>query len=336
MMSLPKCFQHIDFNETGGPDVLKMSSSPMPSIKSHQVLIKVAAAGVNGPDIVQRNGIYPAPSNASAVLGLEVSGIISDVGDQVTDWTIGDHVCALVPGGGYSEYVVTSSSHCLPIPSQLSFIEAAALPETFFTVWGNLFMRAGLKKEETLLIHGASGGLGNCAMLLAKAFGAKVIVTAGNDEKTQHCLDIGADHAFNYHDDMLLSKITQLTMDKGVDVVFDMAAGDFVNLNLKVLKEDGRMVTVALQRGAKANIDIFRLMAKRITWTGSTLRPQPDASKAIIAQQLRKHVWPLFSHKKLTPYINATFPLAEASSAHKLLESGKNKGKIVLNVSKLS
>ncbi|MCL1079723.1 NAD(P)H-quinone oxidoreductase [Parashewanella spongiae] len=332
---LPQYFSHISFKQPGNPDVLSLSMSPLPKPIDEQVLIKVSAAGVNGPDIAQRQGIYPAPISASPILGLEVSGVIVAIGEQVSHWKIGDKVCALLPGGGYGEYVLTQSSHCLPIPKGFSDIEAAVLPETMFTVWGNLFDRGELQAGETVLIHGASGGLGNCAISLAKAFGATVITTSGSEDKQQHCLGLGADHAFNYHDPELLEQINQVTNHQGVDLIFDMAAGDFVNLNLKLLAEDGRLVTVALKRGAKANVDVFRLMAKRITWTGSTLRPQSDAAKANIANRLLQSVWPLLEQNKFRPHIHQTFKLTDAKKAHELLESGQHRGKVVLKICSL-
>ena len=241
-------------------------------------------------------------------------------------------MCALVPGGGYAQYAVAHESHCLPVPIGINYLLAAALPETLFTVWGNLFMRGGLKSQDIVLIHGASGGLGNTAIQLAKAFGSQVIVTAGSEEKCLHCLRLGADTAFNYHSENLKQDIINATVSKGIDIVFDMAAGDFVNLNLKVLAKDGRIVTVALKRGTKAQVDVFRLMAKRITWTGSTLRPQSDAAKTEIARELKTHVWPLITNGKVKPFIHKVFKFEQVQDAHKLMEQGNHVGKIVLDL----
>ncbi|RYV00991.1 NAD(P)H-quinone oxidoreductase [Shewanella sp. OPT22] len=330
-MTLPSSNQHIQYDSTGSIESMTLTSSPMPIPNDQQVLIKVKAAGVNGPDIAQRQGVYPAPKGASPILGLEVSGEIVAKGNDVTSWSIGDKVCALVPGGGYGEYAVTHQDHCLPVPNSIDYFIAAALPETLFTVWGNLFIRGGLKSEETVLIHGASGGLGNTAIKLAKAFGAHVIVTAGSAEKCHHCKQLGADDAFDYHNTELESRLKE-SAPQGIDVVFDMAAGDFVNLNLKLLKMDGRMVTVALKRGAKAHVDVFRLMAKRIVWTGSTLRPQSDEAKAEIANQLKSQVIPLIEAGKLTPFIHKIFLLEDAQKAHELIEKGHHVGKVVLDL----
>lgn len=339
-LSLPNEYSHVAFDRPGMADVMYMTRSPMPILAPGQVLIKVHAAGVNGPDVAQRSGIYPPPKEASPILGLEVAGVISKVAKGAEQWKPGDKVCALVSGGGYGEYAIAYACHCLPMPDGWSFQQAAAIPETFFTVWGNLFMRAGLKAGETVLIHGASGGIGSAATALAKAFGAKVIVTSGSDEKCAYCRNLGADLAINYRDEDFVSAVMEFTQDKGVEVVFDVAGGDFINLNLKVLAMDGRMVSVAMQRGAKAEVDIFRIMAKRIIWTGSTLRPQSVTAKAGIAQGLLEHVWPMIQEStkssskssicNLIPNIFAEFSLEECVSAHELMESGAHRGKIVL------
>ncbi|QYJ85750.1 NAD(P)H-quinone oxidoreductase [Shewanella mesophila] len=328
-----RCKQ-IVFEQAGGPEVLTIAYAALPSVGSEQVLIKVNYAGVNGPDIAQRKGMYPPPPDASEILGLEVSGTIVAVGESVTQWQVGDVVCALVPGGGYSEYVVTWGCHCLPIPSGLTLAQAAALPETFFTVWGHLFMRGGLKAGETVLIHGGSGGIGSAAIALAKLFGVTVVATSGSQDKCDYCKQLGADHAFNYRDEDLLEQILAVA-PQGVDVVLDMASGDLVNLNLKALALEGRLVTIALLRGPTASVDVFRLMSKRITWTGATLRPQSVEAKALIAKRLLEEVWPLFlqgKREKLVPHIFAKFSLDKVSEAHRLMESGKHKGKIVLKV----
>ncbi|RLV60593.1 NAD(P)H-quinone oxidoreductase [Parashewanella curva] len=331
MSSLPVNFSHVAVSNHKD-ELLTLTQSPLPQIASNQVLIKVAAAGVNGPDLAQRQGIYPPPPNASPILGLEVSGEVCAVGDEVVQWQVGDRICALVQGGGYAQYVSAHQDHCLPLPESISLVQGAALPETLFTVWGNLFQRAKLSSSDTLLIHGASGGLGNCAIQLAKAFDATVIVTSGSKEKCQHCLSLGADHTFEYSSPTLFNDIYEVTGQHGVSVVFDMAAGDFVNLNLKLLKHEGRMVTVALQRGITAQVDVFRLMSKRITWTGSTLRPQPDEMKANIAADLKQFVLPLLNQGLCLPHIHRTFDLSEVEKAHQLMLSKAHVGKIVLTV----
>ena len=326
--------KQIVFDQAGGPEVLYIADSAVPTLDSGQVLIKVSYAGVNGPDIAQRKGMYPPPPDASEVLGLEVSGTIVAVGESITQWQVGDTVCALVPGGGYSEYVVTWGDHCLPIPSGLTLAQAAALPETFFTVWGHLFMRGGLKAGETVLIHGGSGGIGSAAIALAKQFGIRVIATSGSQDKCDYCKQLGADYAFNYRDADLLEQILA-AVPQGVDVVLDMASGDMINLNLKALALEGRLVTIALLRGPTASVDVFRLMSKRITWTGATLRPQSVEAKALIAKRLLEDVWPLFltsKGDKLIPHIFAEFSFEQVSQAHLLMESGTHKGKIVLKI----
>lgn len=326
--------KQIIFDQAGGPEVLSIVSGTVPRVGPDQVLIKVSYAGVNGPDIAQRKGSYPPPPSASDILGLEVSGFIVAIGESVTRWQVGDVVCALVPGGGYSEYVVTWGCHCLPIPTGLTLAQAAALPETFFTVWGHLFMRGGLKACETVLIHGGSGGIGSTAITLAKQFGVRVIATSGSQDKCDYCKQLGADHAFNYRDADLLEQILAVA-PQGVDVVLDMASGDLVNLNLKALALEGRLVTIALLRGPTASVDVFRLMSKRITWTGATLRPQSVEAKALIAKRLLDDVWPLFltsAGDKLVPHIFAEFSFDNVAEAHQLMESGRHKGKIVLKV----
>ncbi|NRD72419.1 NAD(P)H-quinone oxidoreductase [Shewanella sp. VB17] len=334
--SLPQEHAHVTYDMPGQPSVLYLARSPLPQIEAEQVLIKVHAAGLNGPDLAQRKGLYPAPQGASPILGLEVAGEIVEIGAEVNQWQLGDQICALVPGGGYGEYVVTDAKHCLPIPRGWRYQDAAAIVETFFTVWGNLFMRAGLKVGETVLIQGGSGGVGSAAIVLAKAFGARVIVTSGSDEKCDYCLHLGADLTINYHDDFV-KPVMKYTQGKGVEVVFDVAGGDFINQNLKVLAVDGRMVSIAMQRGMTANVDIFRIMAKRLTWTGSTLRPQSAAAKAEIAAELLEKVWPLMgsdpiNNDKLKPHIFAEFSLDDCVKAHELMESGHHRGKLVLSL----
>lgn len=326
-------YQCVQFQQPGDVDVLQIGSVPRQRPTDQQVLIQVAYAGVNGPDIAQRRGLYPAPKGASSILGLEVSGTVVAVGDKVSLWQVGQQVCALVPGGGYAEYVLTHAEHCLPIPQGLTLQQAACLPETFFTVWGNLFMRAKLVADETVLIHGGSGGIGSSAIVLAKALGAKVIVTARGEDKCAHCERLGADHVINSEQACFVDAVMLATQGNGVDVVLDMVGGDYINRNLKCLSVDGRMMSIAMQQAPRANVDIFRLMAKRISWSGSTLRPQSDDAKAEIAQSLQRSVWPLFAkNSQLTPVIFAEFSLADCAQAHQVLEAGSHCGKVVLKV----
>ena len=323
-------YTHVDFASPGAPEVMTLVQSPMPEPAEGEVLIRVRAAGVNGPDLAQRRGTYPPPPGASPVLGLEVAGEIAALGKGVSRWQLGDKVCALVPGGGYGEYVLTPAQHCLALPQGMSMAQAAALPETFFTVWGNLFMRAGLKSGETLLIQGGSGGIGSTAIVLAKAFGSRVLVTSGSEQKRAYCLNLGADEAFDYRDEALVDKVLAASDGRGVDVVLDMAGGAMINTNLKLLAMDGRMVSVAMQSGPRAEVDIFRLMMKRINWTGSTLRPQSIAAKAEIARQLEQQVWPLLEKGECRVPIFGEYPLSEVVKVHALMEAGSHNGKLVL------
>ncbi len=327
-MMIPEFMQAIEVEA----DSLQLTARLMPKPASHQVLIKVAAAGVNRPDIAQRKGLYPPPAGASDILGLEVAGTIVVLGAAVSHLKVGDTVCALVTGGGYAGYCLASALLCLPIPEGLSFTEAAALPETFFTVWSNVFDRAHLSAKETLLVHGGSSGIGVTAIQLAKAFGAKVIVTAGSAAKCKACLELGADAAINYHERDFVEVINQLTQNKGVDVILDIIGGDYFSRNLKCLAYDGRLVQIALQQGIKSEINLLPIMVKRLTITGSTLRARDDAFKADIANKLHKHVWPLLATGKISPVIYTTFALDEAELAHELMESSRHIGKIILEI----
>ena len=328
LMMIPESMHAIEIEA----DTLQLTARPMPKPASHQVLIKVVAAGVNRPDIAQRKGLYPPPTGASDILGLEVAGIIMTVGAAVTHLKVGDTVCALVTGGGYASYCLASALLCLPIPKGLSFVEAAALPETFFTVWSNLFDRAHLRAKETLLVHGGSSGIGITAIQLAKAFGAKVIVTAGTDAKCKACLALGANAAINYRDQDFVPSVHKITHNKGVNVILDMIGGDYFPRNLKCLDYDGRLVQISLQNGIKSEINLLPIMVKRLTITGSTLRARDDAFKADIANKLHKHVWPLLASGKIKPIIHSTFALDEAELAHELMESSQHIGKIILEV----
>jgi putative PIG3 family NAD(P)H quinone oxidoreductase len=327
-MMIPEFMQAIEIEA----DNLQLTARLMPKPASHQVLIKVAAAGVNRPDIAQRKGLYPAPVGASDILGLEVAGTIVTTGAAVSHLKVGDTVCALVTGGGYAGYCLASALLCLPIPEGLSFVEAAALPETFFTVWSNVFDRAHLAAKETLLVHGGSSGIGVTAIQLAKAFGAKVFVTAGSAAKCKACLEFGADAAINYRERDFVEVVNQLTQNKGVDVILDIVGGDYFPRNLKCLAYDGRLVQIALQQAIKSEINLLPIMVKRLTITGSTLRARDDAFKADIANKLHKYVWPLLATGKISPVIYTTFALDEAELAHELMESSRHIGKIILEL----
>jgi NADPH2:quinone reductase len=316
--------------ETGG---LKLTERPIPVPADYQVLIKVAAAGVNRPDIMQRKGLYPAPHGASDIPGLEIAGTITATGAAISHLQPGDTVCALVTGGGYADYCLASASHCLPIPQGLSLIEAAALPETFFTVWSNVFDRAHLVKNETLLVHGGSSGIGTTAIQLAKAFDANIIVTAGSDTKCQFCLKLGADAAINYQQKDFVDEINKLTNNNGVNVILDMIGGDYLPRNLKCMAFDARLVQIAVQTGAKAEINLLPILLKRLTLTGSTLRARNDDFKTAIAQKLSQKVWPLLANGQIKPVIHSTFTLNNVAKAHELMESSQHIGKIILEVS---
>ncbi|MDP1664474.1 MAG: NAD(P)H-quinone oxidoreductase [Methylobacter sp.] len=327
-MPLPKQMIAIEI-ENG---VLKPVQRAIPTPSANQVLIKVAAAGVNRPDVMQRKGLYPAPSGASDIPGLEVAGTIVALGDNISQLHEGDRVCALVSGGGYAEYCLASTALCLPIQENLSFNEAAALPETFFTVWSNVFDRAHLQPGETLLVHGGSSGIGTTAIQLAKAFNAKVIVTAGSNEKCEFCLQLGADGAINYKEQDFVEETMRFTDNKGVDVILDMIGGDYFPRNLKCMTDDARLVQIAIQNGPKAEINLLPVMLKRLTLTGSTLRARDDAFKAAIAGRLIEKVWPLLASGQIKPVIHSTFALIDAALAHQLMESSQHIGKIILTV----
>ncbi|MBL6985831.1 MAG: NAD(P)H-quinone oxidoreductase [Methylobacter sp.] len=312
--------------------VLKPVQRAMPTPSSNQVLIKVEAAGVNRPDVMQRKGLYPPPPGASDIPGLEVAGTVQALGDNIDHLNIGDKVCALVTGGGYAEYCLASAAHCLPIPEGLSFIQAAALPETFFTIWSNVFDRAKLQPGETLLVHGGSSGIGTTAIQLAKAFNAKVMVTAGSTDKCEFCLKLGADAAINYKKLDFVEEIKRLTSNRGVDVILDMIGGDYFPRNLKCMSDDARLVQIAIQNGAKTELNLLPVMLKRLTITGSTLRARDDNFKAAIAKQLLEKVWPLLASGSIEPVIHSTFALTDAALAHQLMESSRHIGKIILTV----
>ncbi|TDM06664.1 MAG: NAD(P)H-quinone oxidoreductase [Ideonella sp. MAG2] len=319
--------------QPGGPEVLVETQRPVPEAGLGEVLVRVAASGVNRPDVLQRKGAYPAPAGASDLPGLEVAGVV-EAGDAAAmaeaGLKVGDRVCALVAGGGYAQWCVAPVGQCLPVPAGLTDIEAASLPETFFTVWSNVFDRGRLQPGETLLVQGGASGIGVTAIQLAKAWGAKVIVTAGTDDKCQACLALGADHAINYRSSDFSAEVLALTQGQGAQVILDMVAGDYVARELACLADDGRLVIIAVQGGVKAEFNAGDVLRRRLTITGSTLRPRPVSFKAGIAQSLRQHVWPLLASGSIKPVIERTFPAAQASAAHALMESGQHVGKIVL------
>lgn len=319
----------IEITEPGGPEVLQLCERPIPTAGPGQVILKVAFAGVNRPDALQRAGSYAPPPTASPLPGLEASGEVIAVGEGVGWPAVGDQVCALLPGGGYAEYVMTPAAHCLPIPQGMELKEAACLPETFYTVYSNVFMRGGLKAGEKFLVHGGSSGIGTTAIQLAHHFGARVFTTAGSDEKCQVCRDLGADVAINYRDEDF---VNVARAQGGMDLILDMVGGEYINRNIKSLADDGRMVHIAFLTGPVAEINFAQIMARRLTVTGSTLRPQSDLAKARIAEQLRDKVWPLLDTGRIAPVMDSEFDLADASKAHERIESSGHIGKIVLKV----
>lgn len=322
----------IEITEHGGAEVLKPCNRPVPVPAADQVLIKVAAAGINRPDVMQRKGLYPAPEGAPDIPGLEVAGTVVDTGSRAESIQCGANVCALVSGGGYAEYCLASASHCLPVPAGFNFIQAAALPETYFTVWSNVFDRAQLHSGEILLVHGGSSGIGTTAIQLGKAFGASVMVTAGNEEKCRFCCALGADAAINYRQQDFVEAILGFTGGKGVNVILDMVGGDYFPRNVKSLANDGRLVQIAIQKGPKSEINLWSVMQKRLMISGSTLRNRNDSFKAEIAVQLRQKVWPLLENGSVKPVIHSTFPLSDAADAQRLMESSQHIGKIILTL----
>ncbi len=319
----------VEITKPGGPDVLQLTQRPMPAPKAGEVILKVAYAGVNRPDALQRAGAYDPPPGASDLPGLEASGEVVALGAGVDGLSVGDQVCALLPGGGYAEYVATPAAHCLPVPAGMGLKEAACLPETFFTVWSNVFTRGGLKAGERFLVHGGSSGIGTTAIQLANAFGARVFATAGSEEKCAACVRLGAEKAINYRDEDF---VAALRAEGGADLILDMVGGDYIPRNVKALAEDGRLVQIAFLQGPMVQLNFALMMVKRLTLTGSTLRPQSDLAKANIAQDLREAVWPLLEAGKVAPVMDSEFDLADAAAAHARMESSGHIGKIVLNV----
>ena len=332
MTSLPETMTAIEITQPGAPEVLKPVSRPMPMPAAGEVLVEVAAAGVNRPDINQREGSYPPPPGASDIPGLEIAGRIVKLGLGVHHHQVGDEVCALVAGGGYATHCVVPAPQLLPIPKGLGMIEAAALPETFFTVWTNLFERGQLKAGESVLIHGGSSGIGTVAIQLARCFGARIFVTAGSLEKCQACEALGADTAIEYKREDFAAIIKKKTAGRGVDVILDMVGGDYIQKNINSLAVEGRLVNIAYLKGSRVEVNFLPVLRNRLTVTGSTLRPRTVEQKGAIAAALREKVWPLISSGKVKPQIYKTFPLAEAAAAHRLLESSEHVGKIVLTV----
>ena len=323
----------VEIREPGGPDVLELVERPNPQAGPGELLIAVRAAGVNRPDCLQRQGAYPPPPGAPNIPGLEVAGEVVALGEGVTTFALGDQVCALLPGGGYAQFCTVDATNALMMPTGFSFSEAAGLPETFFTVWHNVFQRGGLRSGEVFMVHGGSSGIGTTAIQLAKAFGAKVIATAGSAEKCKACSDLGADLAINYRDDDFVTAVKDATQGKGADVILDMVGGDYVSRNYQAAAMDGRIVQIAFLHGPVAEADFSKLMMKRLTHTGSTLRPRTVEFKAAIAQELKQQVWPLLEARKVAPVMDTLFPLERASAAHSRMEEGQHIGKIILDVS---
>lgn len=331
-MTIPQTMTCIEITEPGKPEVLQPATRDVPVPAAGDVLIRVEVAGINRPDVAQRAGAYPPPPGASDLPGLEVSGTVAALGDGVTGLAVGDQVCALTPGGAYAEYCVTSAAQCLPWPKGYNALQAAALPENYFTVWHNVFERGSLKPGEKFLVHGGSSGIGTTAIQLAKALGATVYTTAGSDEKCSACREIGADIAVNYRTESFEEKIREHAGKSGVDVILDMVGGDYFLPNMKLLAVEGRLVQIATLGGPKASIHLAQMMVKRQTITGSTLRPQSNEIKARIANGLRKTAWPLLDQGDIRPLIHATFPLKDAAKAHALMESSSHIGKIMLTI----
>lgn len=332
MASVPSRMTAIGIVSPGGPEVLVPEERPVPAPGAGEILVKVAAAGVNRPDVMQRKGLYPPPPGAPDIPGLEIAGTVVALGEGVTRWKIGDAVCALVVGGGYAEYCLAHESHALSIPAGISLTQAPAIPETFFTVWHNVFERGALKSGETLLVHGGSSGIGTTAIQLAKQFGARVFVTAGTDEKCESCRKLGADLAINYKTEDFVAGTKKATGGKGADVILDMVGGDYIERNYEAAAVEGRIVQIAFQGSTKATVDFRRIMLKRLHHTGSTLRSRSVADKGLIAQAIAEKVVPLLAAGTVRPVMDSTFPLAEAAKAHARMESSAHIGKIVLTV----
>ncbi|MDI9332007.1 MAG: NAD(P)H-quinone oxidoreductase [Alphaproteobacteria bacterium] len=331
-MSLPTEMNFLDHGAGGGPEVIQLKTCPVPSPAAGEVLVKVAYAGVNRPDCSQRSGRYPPPPGASPIMGLEISGEVVALGAGVKRWKLGDRLCALANGGGYAEYCCVPEGQALPIPQGYDMLQAAALPENFFTVWTNVFDRGRLKKGERFLVHGGSSGIGLTAIQLAHAWGVEVFCTVGSEDKAQACRAAGADHAINYKSQDFVEVVQEITGKQGLNLILDMVGGPYIQRNLRMLAMDGRLVQIAFLESSKAEVDWVQLMAKRLTYTGSTLRPRSAADKAAMAQNLHQQVWPLLAQGTVKPYIFKVYPMAEAAQAHSLMESSAHIGKIMLKV----
>lgn len=332
MSEIPETMQAIDPEGAGGPEVLRLVSRPVPQPGEGEVLIRVAAAGVNRPDVLQRKGGYPPPPGAPSIPGLEIAGSVVALGAGVDQALLGQRVCALLGGGGYAEYATVAAGQCLPVPDGLEMFEAAALPETVFTVWTNLFERAFAAQGDTVLVHGGTSGIGTTAIALGKLFGLTVIVTCGSAAKCQRALELGAAHAINYREEDFVERVSAITNGTGVAAVLDMVGGDYVPRNLQCLAEDGRHVSIAVQRGMEATVPLFDIMRRRLTLTGSTLRPRDAVFKSLVADEIARHVWPHVEAGRLRPVIDQIYPLGEAAAAHARMEAGDHVGKIVLTV----
>jgi len=331
-MTIPNTMRAVEITQPGKPEVLKIGSRPVPQPRAGEVLIKVAAAGVNRPDVMQRTGHYPVPPGASDIPGLELAGSVVLLGEGVKEWRVGDSVTALVQGGGYAEYCTAPAPQCLPVPKGMTPVEAASLPETLFTVWSNVFDRAGLKPGESFLVQGGSSGIGVAAIQMVKAFDHTVFATAGSAEKCEACVGLGANRAINYKTEDFVEVVKQATGGKGVDVILDMVGGEYVDRELKCLADDGRIVIIAFLGGAKATLNLSDILRRRLTVTGSALRPRPVEFKGAIAKNLREKVWPLIEIGSIKAVIHKTFPLEHAAKAHELMESSAHIGKIVLTI----
>lgn len=326
-MTLPQTMRAVTIREPGTPDVLEIANVPTPTPRPQDVLVKTTAFGVNGPDLLQRRGHYPPPPGASELLGLEVSGQVVATGDAVTDWTVGDTLCALTNGGGYAEYVAIDAAHCLPIPDGVSEIDAAGLPETYFTVWSNVFLNQSPPDNANFLIHGGAGGIGSTAIQLGKAMGLTTFATVGNDENADFAKSLGADHTINYKDQDFVEVLRDAG---GADIILDIIGGDYIARNIKACRHDARIIQLAFNHGSKVEINLMNVMLKRLTYTGSTLRSRPDAFKATIAADLRKNVWPLLGNGGIRPVTHTTLPMEKAREAHEMMEASQHRGKILL------
>lgn len=324
---LPDTMRTIELKEHGAPDVLKAGTRPLPEYKKDQVLLKTTAAGVNGPDIMQRKGLYPPPKGASDLMGLEVSGEVVAVGDAVTEWKPGDRVCALTNGGGYAEFVAINADHCLPIPTGVSELDAAGLPETYFTVWSNLFLDHEVRSGSILLIHGGAGGIGTTAIQLGCLLGLRVFTTCSSPENAQFCVDLGAERAINYKEEDFVEILREAG---GADLIVDIVGADYIGRNIKASAMDARIVQLAFRQGSKVDVDLMPIMLKRLTLTGSTLRPRPPEFKARVAADLAKRVWPHFADKTLKPLTHAVLSFENVVAAHEMMEDARHKGKILI------